>query len=58
MYQYFRFFFFQVLDFIVDSDVSYFPRLLPTGGLLPERVGRLVWTEGEDQLLAQVISVQ
>jgi hypothetical protein len=39
---------------MVDSDVFYFPRLLPNGGLLAEGGGRLVWTEGEDQLMAQV----
>ncbi len=39
---------------MVDSDVFYFPRLLPNGGLVAEGGGRLVWTEGEDQLMAQV----
>jgi len=46
----------QILDCMVDSDVFYFPRLLPNGGLVAEGGGRLVWTEGEDQLMAQVVA--
>lgn len=45
----------KVLDCMVDSDVFYFPRLLPTSGLDSDLTGRLVWTEGEDQLIAQAL---